>query len=1606
MSEITDAEVHNPNMQEYLASISKREGTTINGYNTQVGGGRFEDLSKHPNNPTVVTDAGVSTAAGKYQHTGTTWRGLQKQYPQLTDFSPENQDRGAVALIKEKDADKDIAAGNYAAADAKLTGVWDSLNPPEKRAKVLTPAQRGISGTTLNTNPVDNLGNSPSDKVMSQLQADEKPFDPVGNIVGGVQTAWNNDLAADPIFHAVHSAINSYKDMANNKVVDPAWSPTREQLLQASTGVKSQYLNNLVNDANSMEELMRNRDKALAYDKQEEAYQQMGFGSGLARLGMGLIAPTNFAVMAMAAAAPELGIPTAIGRFGRFGQILADGAVGGAVNAGIEAATYKNRPDGAFSDVGYAALMGFGLGAAGGAVGSLGRKLEGHGGIFSEDLRNIQHWSAEEIHNLGAEDYTKLKLVGEADVHNVRTPEEKALRELELHQEYTDLLHKRTLETVHSAGDMPYKGGKTATDIPKAPEVVTWGKEFDTPHYIKDTKGVEHLQLPPKQSLNSLMDYIIKFSKNESNVAWLKKLRETVDVANIKYYEHGHDATPSWYTGRDKLKSNHLAFVQTPVGSLGSKEGEIYFASRGKAQVENAKGNTVSRTLSRGDDRAVRTGLTDVTFLHELSHVAGVFKQRLHTDELGKPTTVGKIVGDEKTMGAVKGIYDLHKTVMKMSGLTDRNHYGLTNAREFLSEGISNSHFQEFLKSIKLPADSMGGTAFSKFVNHMMDLLGLDRTENTAFHKFLELSDALTDEGGISREGSVVSGSPHGGYRPSPDGKATTADAIAAAVAQIPPVWAIGLSLENRLYKSGLPDAVHLLANKLFGSSVGYQGHGVVGTTVWDDHKLLSKGWNMQLRKGALVPFVEYLHENKVPMMGQGKAHDDFFEKVWEHVHGWDGEYDPLVVRASQAMQKNYSEVVKHINNPLHSVGGTKLGLTENEATLLDGTKKIQGTLAEDPNYMPRQHDSNKWDRAYAKLGDKGVRQWWSAAFMDARDSATTSTKDADMFAKWYCKTVNTAQDQAASQHLTDMVRGQDRPALMESLKDILNLEDDEAARLADVITGQTKDANGQLSGSLKHRSNINEKFVGGVGTAIEGVSLKDFVKTNAFNITEGYNDRMSGLISLAKNMDIYRVSDISKAIGEAVKDTEVGAGGITPKQGRNQLLTNAAKDLQFAFDRILGVPQVEGFSPWRKGAEMLRNFNVIRLMSGAVYNQLVETSTLAGTVGWKAMIKSVPEMGGLFRDMTTGNLSNEVLNHIENYTGGAGGEYLQRLDYASHTAWRDHMGDTKAAGVLDKLDYLISKGASGVLNKTGMTGLMVQQKRNFALSFVNGLIDISHGIEHGGAAYLTKERLAHLGYSEEDFGKLKVALKKYTSETQEGVILPEIKKFDIKGFMGEEPELHHQLMTAVMRESDRVIQENDLAAMVPFMGTTVGQLGFQFMGFSMQAWNKQLMYSMHHRDAATVNTMFHGLFFGTLVYSARIYQQSLGMEESARKEYLAKHLTPAKAIANGFSRMGASSMLPNLASTFIPNAAELFSGGRTTSDLSGLMSNPTLGLANSVITLAKKSVTNPLDPQKQFNRADMNSLSKLMPLNNMIGINNVLNSINSHYPVSSKETQ
>jgi muramidase (phage lysozyme) len=112
-----------------------KEGESNGDYSALVGGGRFNSFLDHPANMgwkgTILGDGGRSTAAGAYQIILGTWEGLRDNGIVLPDFSPENQDKAAIALIEEKGAMQAVDNGNISMAIRLLAPVWDIFNKPK-----------------------------------------------------------------------------------------------------------------------------------------------------------------------------------------------------------------------------------------------------------------------------------------------------------------------------------------------------------------------------------------------------------------------------------------------------------------------------------------------------------------------------------------------------------------------------------------------------------------------------------------------------------------------------------------------------------------------------------------------------------------------------------------------------------------------------------------------------------------------------------------------------------------------------------------------------------------------------------------------------------------------------------------------------------------------------------------------------------------------------------------------------------------------------------------------------------------------------------------------------------------------------------------------------------------------------------------------------------------------------------------------------------------------------------------------------------------------------------------------------------------------------------
>ena len=116
------------------------------------------------------------------------------------------------------------------------------------------------------------------------------------------------------------------------------------------------------------------------------------------------------------------------------------------------------------------------------------------------------------------------------------------------------------------------------------------------------------------------------------------------------------------------------------------------------------------------------------TILHELMHAA----------------TYRALTNKSLAAGAMRSLL---KDVRKQLGLD--SHYGLQTVHEFVAEAFTNPKFQEALRQIPVKPSGIRGKiadAWGRFVATVRQLLGLDRDQETALGKALELGARLMHE--------------------------------------------------------------------------------------------------------------------------------------------------------------------------------------------------------------------------------------------------------------------------------------------------------------------------------------------------------------------------------------------------------------------------------------------------------------------------------------------------------------------------------------------------------------------------------------------------------------------------------------------------------------------------------------------------------------------------------------------------------------------------------------------------------------------------------------------------------------------------------------------
>lgn len=128
---VVASDLENENVRAFLMMTRLCEGTEgINGYRMMFGKKLFNGFEAHPNVLVKFKrlDGGESktTAAGAYQFLFRTWEMVRVRLG-LSSFSPINQDRAAIELIRLRGALVDVKAGRWLDAVRKCSPEWASL---------------------------------------------------------------------------------------------------------------------------------------------------------------------------------------------------------------------------------------------------------------------------------------------------------------------------------------------------------------------------------------------------------------------------------------------------------------------------------------------------------------------------------------------------------------------------------------------------------------------------------------------------------------------------------------------------------------------------------------------------------------------------------------------------------------------------------------------------------------------------------------------------------------------------------------------------------------------------------------------------------------------------------------------------------------------------------------------------------------------------------------------------------------------------------------------------------------------------------------------------------------------------------------------------------------------------------------------------------------------------------------------------------------------------------------------------------------------------------------------------------------------------------------
>lgn len=760
--------------------------------------------------------------------------------------------------------------------------------------------------------------------------------------------------------------------------------------------------------------------------------------------------------------------------------------------------------------------------------------------------------------------------------------------------------------------------------------------------------------------------------------------------------------------------------------------------------------------------------------------------------------------------------------------------------------------------------------------------------------------------------------------------------------------------------------AVRYIGSRILMNPVGSKTSAVVERSATEAKRLLDSRYGSRIGNEFDKSFASWSKKQGIGWVKRSttvKHRNEFMEEVGVAVRKTDGSVheDLDIAAAVSAFRKTMDDVLQDAQ---------RAGVT--------GFEQLDANAS----YVNRVFDHNAIKALDDEIGTDHVELLIAHALRKGQEKL--SIADAKVIAKGYYKSIRTRgagldEDSQFGINLQDTTR-------LQKYLDDAKVGTEQADEIMSRIKSMQQQAarNKNKGTNAKTRLELDENTVLKAKTAVDSpgvqflkrdVHFSELLNNNAEILMSKYLQAMTGRIALARHAGIKGDADWAEWV-KHIKDS-AEADGLN--------VTAALRDLEQAMKHLMGrSTELTPDGNYSRYSKMMRDWSYSTFMNQAGFPQLADLGNIFNTEYTRSALMQIPTVRGLFKSGR--DMDNKLLQELAEWTGT--GE-----DFVRNAMWHNYEEyghAVQADGFFGKVQHGLRVANRVTSTISGMAPVNTFMQRTAGKAITQRFYTMAIG-----GKSIEPRRLRNMGISDEMLPKIMAHLKKAPNENGKITSIGFEKWTDLGA--------REAFITALHRESRRIVQENDISGTHWFQNETTGKSLFQFRTFLMQAHTRQLMHGLNMADKQAYTAFLMQSFFGVVGFAAQnaLRYQALkltGADDLARDMWReranANYILPA-----AISRAAWASLAPMAFDTTasLLGAKPYFSYTRS----SGLSYDPkgipvvSLGLnaANSLATLGRSATG------ETITRADVKNFFRLMPFSNALPIQAGINATAEYFP-------